>query len=526
MQERLSRIESITDAALTHLRVEELLDELLARLRELLDVDTAAVLLLDRGSNDLVATRASGLEEEVRQGVRVPLGAGFAGRIGVERAPVIIDDVDDAEIWNPILREIGIKSLLGVPLLADGELVGVLHVGSLTGRRFDSHDVDVLERVADRVGLALAVHRSNVEQAAAGALQRSLIPGRLPAISGLEIAARYLPGGSGGVGGDWYDVFPLPTGEVGFVIGDVVGRGLDAAVVMGRLRSALRAYALDSLDPAEVLRRLDRKLQHFEAGHLTTAVYGVCTRSLDTVQLSIAGHLRPVLVSPDGSRRVVDAVVDPPLGVAPVPRHSSSVELAPGELLAVFTDGLVERRGESIENRLTKLTGAFVAGSAERSCASAVATMLGGSGADDDAAILVLRREDASRPLRLRLPAVARSLGMIRTALRRWLPPAGVGEDTAVRIVLAVGEVSANVVEHAYGPAGGDLTIEASIDETGQVLVSVSDRGRWRTSRGTNRGRGLGIIEQCATKVEIDRGGAGTTVHLTFDQGKDANDEH
>jgi serine phosphatase RsbU (regulator of sigma subunit)/anti-sigma regulatory factor (Ser/Thr protein kinase) len=404
-------------------------------------------------------------------------------------------------------------------MLADGRLLGVLHVGSMTGRAFDDHDVDLLERVAERAGLAIAAERSSAEHAAAAALQRSLVPGRLPDIPGLELAARYLPGEQGTVGGDWYDVFPLVTGEVAFAMGDVVGRGFEAAIVMGRLRSALRAYALDSLDPAEVLRRLDRKVQHFETGQMTTIVYGVLSRTLDSIDLAIAGHLRPVLVRPDGSRETVGAHVDPPLGLVPgVPRRTSTVPLPPGALLVAFTDGLVERRDAVIDEGLARLEASLVPGSAQQSCASAIAALLGESWPADDVALLALRRRDATEPLHLRLPAVARSLATVRFALRRWLPLVGVGEGDEIDVVLAVGEVAANVVEHAYGPAGGDVTLDGVVD-AGHVVVTVRDTGRWRESRGTNRGRGLGIIEQVASEVAVDRTEHGTTVRLTFEVG-------
>ena len=522
--ERLSRIVAVSDAALGHLGVEDLITELLERVRELLEVDTAAVLLLDRATNELVATAARGLEEEVRQGVRIPVGAGFAGRIAHERKSIVIADVDHADIRNPILRETGIRSLLGAPLVVNGDFIGVIHVGTLVPRLFDDHDVELLELVAERAARAISARRSNVEAAAAAALQRSLIPGRLPSVSGLELAGRYLPGEEGGVGGDWYDVFELPTGEVSFVIGDVVGRGLAAAVVMGRLRSALRAYALDSLDPADVLRRLDRKLQHFEAGQMTTVLYGVLSRSFDSMQLSIAGHLRPVLLLPSGVRGPIDAHVDPPLGIAPgVVRTTTTIAFPPGTLLAAFTDGLVERRGESLERALEKLTDALVASSAEQTCRSALGSMLSTSEPSDDVALIVVRREDgAQQPLRLRVPAQPKSLVAVRTTLRRWLSQAGVGEERSLDVLLAAGEVTANVVEHAYGPAGGDMVVVAALAEPHVLVVTVSDSGRWRPSRGQNRGRGMGIVEQCADEVVIDQSIAGTVTRLRFDLGQTA----
>ena len=153
--ERVRRLQSVTDAALAHLRLDELLAALLDRTRQILEVDTCAILLLDEETNELVARAALGIEEEVEQGVRVPVGGGFAGRIAAEKRPVILDDVDHAHVLNPILREKGIKSMLGVPLVVEGEVRGVLHVGSLHLRDFRKDDVELLQLVADRAALAI-----------------------------------------------------------------------------------------------------------------------------------------------------------------------------------------------------------------------------------------------------------------------------------------------------------------------------------------------------------------------------------
>ncbi|MGW4296711.1 GAF domain-containing protein, partial [Micromonospora chersina] len=201
-EQRLRRIEAVTDATLSRLDVADLFDELLDRVRDLLQVDTAAILLLDVRAQQLVATAARGLEEEVRQGFRVAVGRGFAGQVALTRQPVILQTVTSDNVVNPILLDTGVQSLLGVPIMARGELVGVLHVGTLTPRRFDLDDVRLLELVADRVSLASRARENTLDQAAALALQRSLIPTELPHLPGLELAGRYVPGHASGVGGD------------------------------------------------------------------------------------------------------------------------------------------------------------------------------------------------------------------------------------------------------------------------------------------------------------------------------------
>jgi signal transduction histidine kinase len=153
--EQLRRLQAVTDAALAHLDLDRLLDELLTRIRDALQADTCAFLLLDPSGTELVARAARGIEEEVEQGVRLPVGRGFAGRVAATRRPVVIDDIDHSEVLNPILREKGIKSLAGAPLIAHGETLGVVHVGTLTPRLFTPEDVELLEVVAQRAAIAI-----------------------------------------------------------------------------------------------------------------------------------------------------------------------------------------------------------------------------------------------------------------------------------------------------------------------------------------------------------------------------------
>src|SRR3954466_12415219 len=148
--QRLRDLEQVTDAELSHLPLDQLLDELLTRVREILSADTAALLLIEDDGRMLAVRAAKGLEEEGEAGVRIPVGLGFAGRIAAERRPVTIPDVDHADILNPILRQKGLKSLLGVPLLVEGRVIGVLHAGSLVPRDFTDEDLDLLQRTADR----------------------------------------------------------------------------------------------------------------------------------------------------------------------------------------------------------------------------------------------------------------------------------------------------------------------------------------------------------------------------------------
>jgi phosphoserine phosphatase RsbU/P len=325
---RLRDIEAVTDAALSRLDEQSLLKALLERVRQVLQADTAAVLLLDAPAGQLVATAASGIEEEVRQGVRVPLGAGFAGRVAASRQPVILTRVDYTTVRNPLLVDRGIKSLLGVPLFVGGKVIGVLHVGSLSGRVFGPQDTELPQMAADRAALALHSLMSQDEALAAVALHRSLVPTALPVVPGLDLAARYVTG-AGTVGGDWYDVFVLPDGRLGVVVGDVAGAGLAAAVIMGRMRSALRAYVLETADPGTALRLLDRKIQYFEPDAMATVLYGLYTPGTGEFTASSAGHLPPVLAAPGARAALLPLEPDPPIGTADDPERRSATAFIP-----------------------------------------------------------------------------------------------------------------------------------------------------------------------------------------------------
>jgi serine phosphatase RsbU (regulator of sigma subunit) len=393
LENRLRDIQSITDAEMSRLSEHDFLAELLGRLRGVLQVDTAAILLMDPKHELLIATAAAGLEEEVRQGVRIPVGRGFAGRIAAEGKPVVLDRVDHTTVLNPILLDKGIRSLLGVPLVAGRTMLGVLHVGSVTGRRFTAQDIELLQLAAVRAAMTVQSMMARDDRIAATTLQRSLIPTTLPVIPGAELAARYIAG-HGVVGGDWYDVFILPSGELGLVIGDVAGSGLAAAVIMGRMRSALRAYALETPDPAEVLGRLDRKMQHFESTAMATVLYMVIDPDLNCAHIASAGHLPPIVATPDRPAEVVDIPANLMIGVAPdAQRQVTTLDIPPGAVLCLYTDGLIERPGQLIDDGFARLCQVVRAQPPDIGCAAVMGALVGNEPARDDTALLMFRRQ-------------------------------------------------------------------------------------------------------------------------------------
>jgi anti-sigma regulatory factor (Ser/Thr protein kinase)/putative methionine-R-sulfoxide reductase with GAF domain len=511
--DELRTLYQLSDPALSELGLEELLDELLDRARAALDVDTVAILLLDADRDELVARAARGVEEEVEQGVRVPIGRGFAGRIAAGRVPIFIRDVSHADITNPILREKGIASLLGVPLIVEGDLIGVMHVGSLTPRTFTERDVAVLELAAARA--APGIERARLyselerEREVAVALQRSLLPGRLPRVVGVDSAARYLPARAE-VGGDWYDVLELPRGLLGVAIGDVVGHGLRAAALMGRLRTALHSYALEAGGPGRTLELVDRFVHTIGENAMATAAYGVLDPATGRMRLATAGHLPPLLIA-NGRTSVIEITPAAPLGAFPYSSYGErELVLGEGDMLMLFTDGLVERRGESVNNGIDELLRAVRgARSAEDACANAFAALVPPEGLDDDVALVTVQSAIVPDALDVELRADPNVLAGLRHMLRRWLNARGVDDLTAGEVTIAVNEACANAIEHAYPPGPARFQLSAA-ESDGELVFTVSDHGRWREHR--EPGRGTRIIAGAMDDVQVSTAADGTSV--------------
>ena len=292
-------VQRVTDAALAGLSLEDLLRELLDRITEILHTDTAAVLLLDDDGLVLRARAAKGIEEEVEQGVRIPVGQGFAGRIAAERRPIFIPDVDHADILNPILRQKGIRSLLGVPLLVEGRVIGVMHVGTLTPRDFTDADSELLQVAADRAALAIDHAQAYEQRRLAEALQRALLPQELIRIPGVEVAARYLPAAQRRQPRRRL-VRRLPAQRrdaSAWWSATSSAAACGAASLMAQLRTALRAYAFEGHGPAEVVDRVNGLLGFLRHGAMTTAAYLVLDPEAEKLTVVSAGHPPPLLVA-------------------------------------------------------------------------------------------------------------------------------------------------------------------------------------------------------------------------------------
>ncbi len=510
-EHQLRDIKLISDGSLASLDLDELLPLLLDRVLDLLRSDTAAVLLHDAAANQLVARAARGLEEEVRQGVRIPVGAGFAGRVAADRRPIVLNRVDSTTVANPILWEKGIQSMLGVPMVAGGTLIGVLHVGSFAPEAFDDDDVMLLELAADKLAAAAQSGIAAAERRAAGVLQRSLLPTRPLAHPQIDFASRYVPAERGDIGGDWYDAFELPTGDVWVMVGDVVGHGLQPAIIMGRLRSTLRAYALLRMSPEDVLRAANRKLQLFEPGAMATVICGVLTPPFDEFRFCSAGHLPPILIHPGDEGQLLTCAPSAPLGVlSELEPITVSSSLRDGSTLVLYTDGLVERRGELITDGLERLRAAVHDETPDRLCAQLMDTMIGSYVPADDVAVLALsvrprpERSTVERagttPLLARSELFACEPASVRNA-RRFIAECveQLGLRRLPEVQLMVSELATNAVRHSG--ARFDVTVERLSDTAVRVEVRDFGSGTPRLlNSGTSAegGRGLQIVDLLA----------------------------
>lgn len=376
------------------------LTEILDDIRGQLDADTANLLRLDATRTVLEPTAGIGLDVTARAAPPIPIGQGFGGRIAQSRQPLVVDDISSAEILNPVLLKRGVAVLAGVPVMFGSELLGVLHVGRLRQQPFTHDDVLRLSHLARELGSTLLARFTDDAQVAALALQRSLLPATLPVPDGLEVAVRYVPA-EGDLGGDWYDAFQLPDGRFVMVMGDVVGHGLSAAIIMGRLRSSLRAYALEHKDPAVVMTHLNEKICHFEPGSLATVIIGIAEPPYTDWTFSSAGHFAPIVAAPGRATTTGDVPVDPPVGVrSETHRRSARVELPANGLLCLYTDGLIERRPPPedpdrnvfSENIALLQASLELAGDPEAACVQILTDVVANHVTEDDIALLVARR--------------------------------------------------------------------------------------------------------------------------------------
>ena len=397
-------------------------------------------------------------------------------------------------------------------VLADGETRHLSGKARLT-RDADGAPVRMLGIVQD----VTERHQFEREHRIADTLQTALLPRSFDDIEGVEVAARYEPAEAGfNAGGDWYDVVPITPSTVALVIGDVAGHGLEAASLMGQLRMAVRAYALEGHPPHVVAVRAEALLRELASDQMVTMLYLVV--DLDTLEgrLVNAGHPPPLVVNGNAAQ-FLDAPPGPPMGIGEHARFAeTSVRIEPGTTLILYTDGLVDRRDLALDDglaRLLRVAEAHALLNAEELCDRLLAEMVPGDVTDDIALLAIRQLPVPAEGVHLRIDAEPRTLSRVRRSLHRWLSVNGVPRPVSEEIVLASTEAVTNSIRHAYGPGNGWVEIRARLDD-GLVDVEVRDGGKWRPLRGGDGGRGLGMIHACMPEVTIERRGSGTTVRM------------
>lgn len=398
--------------------------------------------------------------------------------------------------------------------------------------RLRLHDPDaelaLVEQVAARASVLLANARIHeAEHQIALRLQRALLPDRLLESASIAIAARYEAGSAGlEVGGDWYDSFELSDGRVGLVVGDVVGHGLDAAAAMGRMRTALAALAPHADNPGHLLSRLDEFANGPNGTEFATACVATFDPSSRVLEYASAGHPPMLLVSDLGEPMWLDDGRSVPLGIGrSTPRGHASLTIAAGTTLVLYSDGLVERRRQTLRVGLDALEQVAVAhhdAPVEALCERILAEL--GGGTDDDIVVMVARCAPTGA-FRYRFRAAPEELRYGRVAVRAWLDEHDISASDRADVLLALGEACANAVEHAYREQRpGDLEIEMVLDND-LLLAEVRDFGRWRDSSrdetARNRGRGTAIMEAVAERFTRRSSPAGTTVSLQLRVGRE-----
>jgi PAS domain S-box-containing protein len=509
-------LQVLLDVALAHNRLDDMLEALLPRICEVVNAEAAAILLM--GEDGSLTMRASMFGSVGDEPLRIAPGEGLAGRVVLDRKPLLVHDPDPSQVADPALH--GVHSILSVPLLAGKTVTGVLQVGVPAPRKFSEEDLLLLGLAADRVALSidhLLIYER--EHRIAETLQRSLLPERLPRLPGLEVAARYLPAASESeVGGDWYDVIAMPGGRVGLVMGDVAGKGLAAASMVGRLRSAMRAYALEGHGPAEVVERLNQLAwSESEDGQMTTLIYVVVDAWEGRVAWVNAGHLPPLAVSADGMARFLDGASSVPLGVMSFPSYETAeAELPLGGTVVLYTDGLVERPGEVLDVGLDRLAGA-VRGKRigpDDLCDHVVDSLVPDGGASDDVALLALRSPQLTDSFRLELGSDPAELAAMRSMMRRWLRHGSGSESEIAEVLTATGEAAANAIEHGGAVGGGPPFEVAGALDGDEVEITVRDHGSWRPGTRAEGGRGLVLMRALMDSVDVVPGADGTVVRM------------
>ena len=429
----------------------------------------------------------------------------------------------------PALEQ-GLRQLMsgGHPLdlefrTADGEramrVLGTVHkdaAGGLGHLRGSLMDVTEQKAAQRAVAAALASREAAArEHAIADELQRSMLPAVTVHSPSLDTAAYYASGVTGTqAGGDWYDLIDLPNNRVALVIGDVMGRGVRAAAIMGQLRAAIGGYARLDLEPAKLLGLLDQTVMEMSEPAIVTCVYAVHDPAAQTLTYVNAGHMPPLLSLPGGpAERLTQG--DPPLGTGYYRGHAATVDFPPGARLILYTDGLVEHRGSDIDIGIEALRKVLESGHTpvEALPGRIVDSLLPGGEPDDDVAILAaVVREATSPALRMPLGPTGASAAAARRAVTDWLQERGLDGELPASASLVVSELVTNALRHGRAP----IQLHVRLDREG-LVVEVSDGAHGRPvardlDPASVDGRGLHLIDALSSSRGTRPTGAGKAV--------------
>ncbi|WP_089157651.1 SpoIIE family protein phosphatase [Micromonospora sp. NBS 11-29] len=440
---------------------------------------------------------------------------------------------DPALRWESLTdeRRQALRALRDTPLLtpvatpAQGAGIAVEHPDGTMAiwidlgekRPFTEQDQTLLALLAGHIGQRLhRVHQIDQQRETALALQRAILgPAQLPA----GFAVRYSPASLPlKVGGDWYDTVELPDGRIGIVVGDCVGHGLQAATVMGQLRSACRALLLQDASPAQTLVALDRFAALLQGAPCATVFCGVLDPATGRLRYSSAGHPPAILVHPDGTPELLERGRSRPLAVRPgLERPEAEATVPARATLMLYTDGLVERRRQPLTAGISHATAAVQQGRGipvEALATEVMERLTPEGGYDDDVALLLYRHPG---PLELDFPAESSRLVEVRTALRGWLDRCGLTPAHAYNVLVAAGEACANAIEHGHRDSpGGRIRLRAAATAD-DLRLSVTDSGHWREQdrpSGSHRGRGLVLMRALMDTITVTPGATGTTVDM------------
>ncbi|MFI0592280.1 SpoIIE family protein phosphatase [Streptomyces griseus] len=450
-------------------------------------------------------------------------------------SPRFIESAEDFAASYPVLwpniSHLGITSAAYMPLIAQARPIGALGLLYRDKAGFTADERNLL--MALGTSIAQSLQRAMLyeqEHDLAEGLQQAMLPRRIPSVPGAQVAVRYRSARLGrDIGGDWYDLIPLPGGRVGAVIGDVQGHDTHAAAVMGQLRIVLRAYAAEGHSPATVMARASVFLHELDTDRFATCTYAEVDLTTGVVQVVRAGHVDPLVRDVDGSCRRMPSDGGLPLGLSAefgrLEYPVSTVELDPGQTMILFTDGLVELPGSDLDEGMQLLTALVTNGPHDlQKLADQLCDAVDGRGGQDDVAVLLLRRRAAHAPQpggRLQQhvaqndpEALSSSRHMIRAAVRAWG-----AKDRADEIELAADELITNALMHTDG--GAVVTIRVLAGTERRLRVDVEDRSsalprRRDAGESGVSGRGLMLVDRLADVWGVESRGSGKCVWCEF----------